>query len=183
MPTIRDYFAPTSPCSGRSLIWYSHLPPSREFFTRVCAFHPYDDDSPQAPVASPGGLICVGSTRPGFFMRSRIPHCSVFSCQAIAGSFVSIARCASIPAMKEFVIIMTRLLFSSGMLASIFAILSASVSCSVVYLLSLAMLLPPFGWRVVLCFCCYYMQQNHSCQYHFVILLQNVLLLLDLLLV
>lgn len=41
---------------------------------RVCAFHPYDDDSPQAPVASPGGLICVGSTRPGFLMRSRIPR-------------------------------------------------------------------------------------------------------------
>ena len=70
---IRVYIAPTSPCSGCSLSWCSHLPPSREFFTRVCAFHPYDDGLLQASASPPSGFICVGSTRPTFLKRSCIP--------------------------------------------------------------------------------------------------------------
>lgn len=44
---------------------------------RVCAFHPYYDGSPQASDSPPSGFICVGSTIPGFLMRSRIPLLSI----------------------------------------------------------------------------------------------------------
>lgn len=73
------------------------------------------------------------------------------TCSSAAALAVSsMAFCASIPAMNEFVIIMTRVLFSSGTFARVAAIFSASLSCSAVYLLAFAMVFPPSVWCVVL---------------------------------
>lgn len=77
-----------------------------------------------------------------------IQLCVYASAAALAVS--SMAFCASIPAMNEFVIIMTRVLFSSGTFARVAAIFSASLSCSAVYLLAFAMVFPPSVWCVVL---------------------------------
>nr|DAF90813.1 MAG TPA: hypothetical protein [Myoviridae sp. ctp7F23] len=49
-------------------LWCSHLPPSRDFFTRVCAFHPYDDDYP----AGSGNLA-------GWTYLHRLHHTWVFN--------------------------------------------------------------------------------------------------------
>lgn len=65
---------------------------------------------------------------------------------AASAAVSSMAFCASIPAMNEFVIIMTRVLFSYGTFARVAAIFSASLSCSAVYLLAFAMVFPPSVW-------------------------------------
>lgn len=74
----------------------------------------------------------------------------VYASAAALAAVSSMAFCASIPAMNEFVIIMTRVLFSSGTFARVAAIFSASLSCSAVYLLAFAMVFPPSVWCVVL---------------------------------
>lgn len=78
------------------------------------------------------------------FLLLLIQLCVYASAAALAVS--SMAFCASIPAMNEFVIIMTRVLFSSGTFARVAAIFSASLSCSAVYLLAFAMVFPPSVW-------------------------------------
>lgn len=150
---IRVYCAPTSPCSGCSLSWCSHLPPSRHCFTWAHAISPNYDGWPQAPVIRRADLLHRLRQTRQFLLRCHassvfIQLCVYASAAALAVS--SMAFCASIPAMNEFVIIMTRVLFSFGTFAMVAAIFSASLSCSAVYLLASAMVFPPSVWCVVL---------------------------------
>lgn len=77
---IRVYCAPTSPCSGCSLSWCSHLPPSRHCFTWVHAISPNYDGWPQAPVIRRADLLHRLRQTRQFLLRCHASSCFLFSC-------------------------------------------------------------------------------------------------------
>lgn len=77
---IRVYYAPTSPCSGCSLSWCSHLPPSRHCFTWAHAISPNYDGWPQAPVIRRADLLHRLRQTRQFLLRCHASSCFLFSC-------------------------------------------------------------------------------------------------------
>ena len=77
---IRVYCAPTSPCSGCSLSWCSHLPPSRHCFTWAHAISPNYDGWPQAPVIRRADLLHRLRQTRQFLLRCHASSCFLFSC-------------------------------------------------------------------------------------------------------
>ena len=77
---IRVYCAPTSPCSGCSLSWCSHLPPSRHCFTWAHATSPNYDGWPQAPVIRRADLLHRLRQTRQFLLRCHASSCFLFSC-------------------------------------------------------------------------------------------------------
>lgn len=77
---IRVYYAPTSPCSGCSLSWCSHLPPSRHCFTWAHATSPNYDGWPQAPVIRRADLLHRLRQTRQFLLRCHASSCFLFSC-------------------------------------------------------------------------------------------------------
>lgn len=84
---IRVYYAPTSPCSGCSLSWCSHLPPSRHCFTWAHATSPNYDGWPQAPVIRRADLLHRLRQTRQFLLRC---HASSFHIQFVYAFIPSI---------------------------------------------------------------------------------------------
>lgn len=67
-------------CSGCSLSWCSHLPPSRHCFTWARAISPNYDGWPQAPVIRRADLLHRLRQTRQFLLRCHASSCFLFSC-------------------------------------------------------------------------------------------------------